>query len=115
MREQGRLCDIVERFNRYAGPHGIRQDAFGFIDILALDPERGIVGIQSCGHAFTEHLNKITEERAENVTEWLKAGGKLELWGWRKVKIKRGGKAMRWKPRICDFWLDEGIKYKEHK
>ena len=112
LRNRGMICGIVERFNRYAGPHGIRQDLFGFIDIIALDPVRGIVGVQSCGQAFAEHYRKITEERNEECREWLKCGGKVELWGWRKVKLKRGGAAIRWQPRIKEITqkeLDEGV------
>lgn len=103
LRNQGRICGIVERFNQHAGPFGIRQDLFGFIDIIALDPERGIIGVQSCGQAFSEHYRKITEERYQECFEWLRCGGKVELWGWRKVKLKRGGKAMRWSPRVVEI------------
>ena len=115
MREQGRICGVVERFNRFVGPHGIRQDFLGFIDIIGIDPEDGIIGIQSCGQDFAGHIRKMTEERNENMFEWLKHG-KVELWGWRKVLLKRGGKAKRWKPRIADFWLEgDEIVYKERK
>ena len=115
MREQGRLCGIVEKFNQYAGKFGIRQDLFGFIDIISIDPTEGIVAIQSCGQDFSGHINKLMGERNENMVEWLKHA-KVELWGWRKVKLKRGGKAMRWKPRVADFWLENGeIKYEERK
>ena len=115
MREQGRICGIVERFNQHVGKFGIRQDLFGFIDIIAVDPVDGIIAIQSCGQDFSGHINKMMGERNENMVEWLKHG-KVELWGWRKVKLKRGGKAMRWKPRIADFWLDDDeIKWEERK
>jgi hypothetical protein len=108
LREMGRVCGIVEKFNPYAGPHGIRQDLFGFIDIIALDPERGVVAIQSTGQDFSGHYKKLTQERNENVHEWLKTpGATLELWGWRKVKVKRGGKAVRWKPRIQEIKLED--------
>jgi len=102
MREQGRICGIVERFNAHVGKFGIRQDLFGFIDIICLDPTDGIVAIQSCGQSFSDHVKKLTEERNENVYEWLKYAP-IELWGWRKVKLKKGGAAMRWKPRIADL------------
>jgi hypothetical protein len=29
LRDQGRICGIVERWNQFVGPHGIRQDLFG--------------------------------------------------------------------------------------
>ncbi len=105
MREAGRICGIVERFNAHAGPFGIRQDLFGFIDIIAIDPVQGIVAIQSCGQDISGHVKKLTEERNEAVWRWLKHAP-LELWGWRKVKLKRGGKAMRWRPRVIDFGIE---------
>ena len=105
MREQGRLCGIVERFIQY-GKFGNRSDLFGFIDIIAIDPTQGIVAIQSCGQDFSGHVKKLTEERNEAVYEWLKHAP-CELWGWRKVKLSRGGKAMRWKPRIADIIIKD--------
>lgn len=115
LRDQGRICGIVERFLAYAGKYGKRQDLFGFIDIISLDPEQGIVAIQSCGQDFAGHIRKMTGERNEAMYEWLQHAP-VELWGWRKVKLKRGGKAMRWRPRIADFWIeDEEIKWEERK
>lgn len=104
MREQGRLCGIVERFNAHVGPYGIRQDLFGFIDIIAIDPVHGIVAVQSCGQSFGDHVKKLKEERNEAVFEWCKHAH-CELWGWRKVKLHRGGKVMRWAPRIADITI----------
>lgn len=115
LRQRGMLCGIVERFNAHVGPHGIRQDLFGIIDLIALDPVRGIVGIQTTGQDFTKHLRGMLEgderddgrslSKPEAVHQWLRCKGHLELWGWRKVKLKRGGKAMRWKPRVAVFSL----------
>jgi len=107
MRQQGRLCAIVERFNPYAGKFGQRNDLFGFIDIICLDPERGIIGVQSCGQGFSEHNRKILEECTDNAIEWIKSGGVIELWGWRKVKRKKGGKAMVWQPRTKTYTLED--------
>lgn len=107
LREKGRVCGVVERFNRFGGPYGIRQDLFGFIDIIALDRERGIIGVQSCGQAFSEHYKKITEEKNRQCSEWLRCGGVVELWGWRKLKVKRGGAAVRWTPRVVEITQKE--------
>ena len=101
LRDRGCMAAIVEKWNQFAGPHGIRQDLFGFIDVLCIEPgEKGCLGVQACGSSFSEHLTKITETRAEECLKWLAAGNRVELWGWRKVKVKRGGKAMVWKPRV---------------
>lgn len=106
LRKQGRVCAIVEKFNHHVGPYGIRQDLFGIIDIIALDFERGVVGIQSCGSDFAAHERTILEERTQESIDWLSTPGtSLELWGWRRIKLKRGGKAMRWQPRIREFTL----------
>ena len=101
LREQGFVCAIIEKWNPYGGPHGIRQDLFGIIDILALDPRRGVVGVQSTGQDFAGHFRKLTEEKAQECLDWLTTPGTaLELWAWRKVKAQRGGKAMIWQPRV---------------
>jgi len=119
LRAQGRLVDVCERWimNPKHPAGGFRKDLFGFVDLVVLDPEEGIVGIQSCGQSFAEHLRKIMDsECTENVIEWLKCGGKIELWGWRKLKLKRGGKALRWFPRIAHFYIDnDNLAYEERK
>lgn len=104
LRQRGCICGIVERFNHYAGPFGIRQDLFGFVDIIALYPD-GICAIQSCGQSFSEHDKKILDN--ETAPEWMKSGGIIELWGWRKLKLKRGGKAERWVPRVKRYTIDQ--------
>ncbi len=112
LKNQGRVCAIVEKWNAFAGPHGIRQDLFGIIDIIALDPERGVIGVQCCSGGMSTHYIKITEERAQETMDWLQTPGTvLEIWSWRKLKVKRGGKAMVWKPKIREITLkDLGIK-----
>lgn len=107
---------IVEKWNPFGGPMrpdgsgrvGRRNDLFGIIDVLALDPERGVVGVQSCGQDFSGHLKKMQEEQAQEVRDWIRTPGtQLELWGWRKIKKVKGGKAMIWEPRIYVFLKKE--------
>jgi len=111
LRGRGWEADIVERFNPYAGKFGHRKDMFGFGDIVAMG-EGSIWAVQSCGQAFSEHNRKITEDErvAPLALDWIKNGGKLILIGWRKVKLKRGGKAMRWKPRIKEYSEEDFIE-----
>lgn len=93
------MAAIVERWNGYAA---VRQDLFGILDVIALDPQRGVVGIQSCGQDFAAHWRKLTDERAQESCDWLTTPGtSLELWAWRKVKVRRGGKAERWAARVA--------------
>jgi hypothetical protein len=103
--------DICERWipNPKHPGGGFRKDMFGFIDLIALDRDHGIIAIQSCGQSFAEHLRKIIagDECRPLAIEWLLCDGKIELWGWRKVKVKRGGKAMVWKPRIRQITMND--------
>jgi len=107
IRRQGWVADKVEQFNIYAGQFGKRKDMFGFADIVAMG-ENSIIAIQSCGASFSEHHRKLMEDDyvAPNVVTWLMNGGRLLLIGWRKVKLRPGAKAMRWKPRIREYQLD---------
>ena len=104
----GRKCGIVERWQQYGGKFGVRQDLFGFIDIIAIDEFECIVGIQSTGQDFSGHIKKIMNLE-EIVKEWLHHAP-LELWSWRKVKKVRGGKAMIWKSKVADFYIDSNDK-----
>ena len=115
LRDAGLICGIVERFNRFGGPHGVRQDLFGIIDIIALNHGLrssnstklfggGVVGIQSCGTAFSEHFKKITVEKAQEARDWLLTPGtSLELWGWRKVRKSKTDRRMVYRPRVQKF------------
>ena len=107
LRQEGRICGIVEKFNRFAGPHGVRQDLFGFIDIISLDPARGIVGVQSCGADVAAHRRKILEQCTAEAIEWLKSNGLIEIWGWRKVVKARGMKLKVWAPRVEQITLKD--------
>lgn len=115
LKNQGRRCAIVEKFNRFGGGirpdgsrTGVRQDLFGIIDVLALDPERGVIGVQCCGSDFAGHIRKILVEKAQETLDWLQTPGTvLEIWGWRKIKVKRGGKAMVWSPRIREIVVED--------
>ena len=100
LRKRGYMCDIVERWLPIPGGHGRRRDLFNIIDIIAINGEL-VLGVQSCGNSFSAHWKKLTIDEAENTRDWLTVPTtRLEIWAWRKVKVKRGGKAMRWQPRI---------------
>jgi hypothetical protein len=107
LREKGSICTVVEKWNAYGGEHGIRVDLFGILDVLVLDPVNTI-GIQCCGTDFRSHVEKLTVERAEDTLNWLQSPHrKLFIWGWRKIVLKRGGKAMRWEPRIKEITIQD--------
>ncbi len=101
LRGRGFKCGIVERYNSFTKQ---RFDLFGIIDIIAIK-EHLLVGVQSCGSAYSEHMKKILA--SESAVEWLESGSELLLVGWRKLKKKRGGKAMVWSPREHNFTFND--------
>ena len=106
---------VVERYHprtkKY--PFGCKQDLFNIIDLIALD--NGIVGIQVCGSDLPQHKRKIMEDEKSNTRAWLENKGRLEVWAWRKLKKKRGGKAMVWTPRIIDVLVVNNELYWEER
>lgn len=107
-RNLGMICGVVERWipNPKHPGGGFRADFMGFLDMLYMSKADGIVGVQSCGSDYAAHRRKILVERREELRAWLEAGGRCVLIGWRKVKLKKGGVQMVWKPRIEEFTLE---------
>ena len=99
MRDQGcDLVQVVERWNAFAR---IRQDLFGIIDILAIRDGKTLAVQCTSGSAVANRIGKMEDSRALNILR--EAGWIIEVHGWRKVKVKRGGKAMKWDCRIVDL------------
>jgi hypothetical protein len=70
----------VEKWNAFAK---IRQDLFGFIDLVALKDHTLGVQVTTMSHK-QDHLDKITNH--ENYAPVKAAGWKIELHSWRKLK-----------------------------
>ena len=90
-------CDAVavtEKWNPHAG---IRQDLFGFIDIIALRGAETIAVQATSGDNVSKRIQKIAE--SDNLKHVRNAGWKIEVHGWRKVK-PRGEKRPRWECRV---------------
>lgn len=101
LKKQKIPCQVVERFNPYAK---VRVDLFGIIDIVYLN--NGIVGIQATsGSNHSARKEKILASKL--AKEWIISGGKIEIWSWRKLKLKKGGKVFRWTPRIEEIKLED--------
>lgn len=108
------MVGVVERFNPYVGQHGKRFDLFGFIDLVAISPYTGIIAIQTTsGSSHSAHKKKIVGECRENALKWILCGGQIQLWSWSLKKLKRGGKAVRWKPRIERICSEDFFKRDE--
>lgn len=106
LRERGYMAAVVERWN----PHvHIRQDLFGFADILAVRPESasnltGRTGdfliVQACaGSGHAAHVAKIRAEPRHVI--WLSAGGRIQVWSWAKQGAR--GKRKIWTLRVEDI------------
>ena len=88
LRKLGFTCAIVERWNQWAK---IRQDLFGFCDILYLTGS-SIVALQVTSAANrSARRNKILAE--PRALAWVKSGGLIELWSVAKQGARGSKKA----------------------
>lgn len=91
---------IVEKFNQFSKT---RHDLFNCIDILAINPGV-ILGVQvTSGSNHSKRVNKAL--LLESCKDWLKAGGRFEVWSFSK-KVK-SGKVKRWEVRKRRFTLED--------
>jgi hypothetical protein len=92
LRECGFTACIVEKWNPYAR---VRQDAFGFGDLLACVPAdseyRGTWLVQTTSGANHAARRRKIEESYE-ARNWRVAGGRIAVLSWTKIKG-------RWAPR----------------
>lgn len=97
LRRLGYRCQVVEQ----TVPHTfIKRDLFGFVDIIAVGSSacgRKTLAVQATsGSNVGARLEKIRTECQAALKDCLWAGWRVEVWGWRRLKVKRGGKAVRW-------------------
>ena len=88
-RSRGWIAVVTERWNPYAH---VRQDLFGWMDVLALDLLHGIaIGIQTT--SSTNHASRVEKVR-ELAGPWLVVPGhEAWVWSWSK-KGPRGGRKL---------------------
>lgn len=85
-RKIGIAADKTERWQMVPGHPGggVRKDSFGFIDILAIFPDK-IVAVQCCGATgVSSHKQKIAA--IPQAAMWLKSGGAIHMHSWKKRK-----------------------------
>jgi hypothetical protein len=79
MRKRGYTAQVVERWNAFAK---IRQDLFGFIDVLCVGNGE-TVGVQcTSGSNVSSRIKKIAE--SDDMPTIRKAGWRILVHGWRK-------------------------------
>lgn len=82
---------------------GVRRDLFGFIDVVALTGTE-IIGIQATSTGWSARVKKIVNECGTDAAEWLKSGGRIQVWGWRKLKKKQGNRS--WFPKVVEITVE---------
>lgn len=101
LRADSWLCAIVERFN----PHvKIRQDLFGFADILAIRGDECRLIQTTSGANVAARIAKIKDLPA--AATWLSSPSRtIHVHGWRKVGAR--GKRKVWECRVVEIQCTE--------
>jgi hypothetical protein len=100
LKDQGYAVCITEHWNPFAH---IRQDAFGFIDMIALG-EQQILAIQTTSrNNVSARMNKILGLAEARL--WLQAGGRIFIHGWGLVGVR--GKRKKHQVRVVELVLSD--------
>jgi carbonic anhydrase len=79
LRKAGYLVAVVEKWN----PHvRIRQDMFGFVDLIAICPNETLAVQTTSGSNVAARVKKIAE--SEHVAAVRAAGWRIHVHGWAK-------------------------------
>jgi len=93
LRSEGWLVAVVEKWNPHAN---IRQDLFGFIDLLAVRGTETLAIQATSDPNVSSRVKKIKSEKLLlHFNAVREAGWQVEVWGWKKVKN-------RWEVRIVE-------------
>jgi len=105
LRKRGYTVAVVERWNPHAK---IRQDLFGFIDVMAFNGDE-ILAIQGTNPKdYAGHRAALIEDHTGRIRAWLESGGKLMLVAWRKLaKRNRTNPRQEWYPRFERITLED--------
>jgi len=95
-------AQVVEKYNHHTRR---RHDLFGFGDVLVLDDQPGCLLVQTtiARHAM-DRARKIMNECADACIDWIDAGNRAEVWGWRARKV---GRTRRWSLEIHPIAIKE--------
>jgi len=110
MRDLGFHCEVVERWN----PHvRVRKDLFGIADILAVGHGLTIMVQTTSGSNLAARVKKIIAMRTFGLV-WLGVSGhRIEVHGWAKHKMRRGGKAYRYKLNCREITIPQFLGGKD--
>jgi hypothetical protein len=78
LRKDGWHAQVVERYLAFAR---VRQDLFGFIDLVAIKEGEPLLAVQATSTSnLASRVNKALESPLLRV--WLSTGARFECWGW---------------------------------
>ncbi len=79
LRKDGWMAAVVEKWNPHAR---IRQDLFGFIDIVAVKDGTLAIQATSIPNMRAREAKCLDEKLHDKVLRWKLAGNRFEVWGW---------------------------------
>lgn len=79
LRKRGYLAAVVERWNAFAK---IRQDLFGFVDVIGLRDGETLAVQTTSGSNVSDRVKKIAD--SDKIAVIRKAGWRVVVWGWAK-------------------------------
>ncbi len=100
LQDLGWTVAVVEKWNKFAM---VRQDLYGFIDLLAINDE-DTLGVQATASGVANRLEKSKAQ--PHFKLWLKGNRRFIVIGW-TLKGKRG-KRKTYQPRVVEVYRDGG-------
>jgi hypothetical protein len=98
LRERGYFPAIAERFNPFAK---VRQDLYGFIDILAVHPDGRLLAIQTCSGEGGDPAARVRKILALPIAKLLAGHMEIEVWSWaRRVNPAGRGRRKVWTLKV---------------
>ncbi len=98
LRADGWAAEVVERWHPHAR---VRHDLFHVPDILAVRGRETLAVQVTAGSGVSARVRKPNASTALPLL--AAAGWRVEVHGWRRVKVKRGGRATHWACRIVNM------------
>jgi hypothetical protein len=102
LRDEGWIAAVVEHWNQYAK---IRQDLFGFADIIAFNQSDVLLVQCTDGSSVSKRVDKV---RASDMAKvWAEGPCRyLEVWGWAQRGAR--GKRKTWTARRVKLYTKRG-------
>ena len=94
LRDEGWIAAVVEHFNPFAK---IRQDLFGFADIIAFKDDKVLLVQCTSGSNVASRMTKLQASDIAKVWADGATSRRLQVWGWAQRGAR--GKRKRWTAR----------------